>query len=283
MINRALIGAVGFLGAGCTRVVDLGLAEGAKRLVVEGRIERHADGRGAQRIRLSLTDGLTNQSRVPPATGARASVADSLGRVVVFTESPSEPGLYLTNSLVPLVGERYTLSIDYQGERYAGSDRLQLVAPIDSLYFTFKDKGPLVQNAGFRALIDYRDPPGLGNYYLWELVVNDTLRLSPDPGNQFRVISDDRFYDGGVVIGYQPFDEEALAKGDRVRLRQLGLSEPAYRYYVALFEQSDGSGSPFSVPAASVRGNVANLTDPSHYPLGYFLAAQVSEKEAVVP
>ena len=157
------------------------------------------------------------------------------------------------------------------------------MSPIDSLYFVYKAKAVAVKDSGFRAVIDYADPLGKGNYYLWELVVNDTLRLSRDGGNRFRVISEDRFYDGGLVIGYQPFDEEVVDAGDRGLMRQVALSEASFRYYAAMFEQSNGGGSPFSTPPASVRGNLANLDHPTLYPLGYFLAAEVSAWRAVVP
>lgn len=66
-------------------------------------------------------------------------------------------------------------------------------------------------------------------------------------------------------------------------VRQIGFSEATFRHYFALFEQSAaGHGSPFAVPPGSLRGNVANLTDPAHYPLGYFWAAEVAEARAVL-
>ena len=42
-------------------------------------------------------------------------------------------------------------------------------------------------------------------------------------------------------------------------------------------------GSPFAVPPASRRGNVANLTRPAEPALGYFLAVEVHERTARVP
>lgn len=280
-MSRCLAAAL--LAAGCTKVVDLDVAEGPRRLVVEARIEATAGPQaGSQAVRLSLTDAFATVGAPPPARGAVVAVTDQSGRRVTFAESPSEPGTYRTGNLIAAVGGRYTLTIDYQGERYQATGTVTPVAPIDSLYFVYQEK-TLVMDEGFRPAVDYRDPPGVGNNYLWELIVNDSLRISPDPGNRFRAISEDRFYDGGRITGYQPYDEEIVATGDRVTMRQVALSEAAFRYYSALFEQSSGTGSPFSVPPASVKGNVANLTDPAHYPLGYFLTAEVSERRAVVP
>lgn len=266
----------------CTRIVDLDLPEGPERLVIEARLERRQnDSSGRQEIRLTTTDRFDSESAPPPALGAAVQVTDDAGDAWTFTTAA--PGLYVATGLVPALGRSYTLSIDYQGERYQASHPFVPVAPIDSLYFLFKAEGLAAGDSGFRATIDYTDPPGARNFYLWELLVDDTLRIDPNPGNRFTTISEDRFFDGGRVVGYQPNHHEAIEPGQRVAVRQVALSEPAYRYYFALFEQTGGRGGPFSVPPASVRGNVANRTTPGHYPLGFFYVAGVAEKRAVVP
>ncbi len=270
--------------AGCTRVVDLTVEQGPVRLVIEGRIElRDNDPVARQRIRLTTTDGYQSAAVPPPARGAVVQVADDAGHTFAFAESATEPGMYLRDGLVPALGAKYTLTIDYQGERYQGSHQLVAVPPIDSLYFVYREKGLAQGDSGFRALLDYTDPAGARNYYLWELLVEGKPRIKTDPGNQFRIISDDRFYDGGEVIGYQPYDEEVVVPGERVTMRQVALSEAGFRYYTALFEQTTGGGGPFSTPPASVRGNVSNRTNQNHYPLGFFLSAQVSERTETVP
>ena len=275
---------VALAAAGCTRVVDLTVSQGPVRLVIEGRIElRDNDPVARQRIRLTTTDAYQSSAPPPPARGAVVRVADDAGRSFAFTESATEPGVYQRDGLAPVIGARYTLTIDFDGERYEGSHQLNPVAPIDSLYFIYREKGLAQGDSGFRALIDYADPAGTKNYYLWELLVDGKPRLNTDPGNQFRIISDDRFYDGGRVIGYQPYDEEVVEPGQQVTLRQVALSEGGFRYYTALFEQTTGGGGPFSTPPASVRGNMSNRTNQPHYPLGYFFSAQVSERTTPVP
>jgi len=269
---------------GCTRVVDLTVDQGPVRLVIEGRIElRDNDPMARQRIRLTTTDAYQSSAPPPPARGATVQVADDAGRVFAFAESATEPGVYLRDGFTPVIGSQYTLTIDFQGERYEGSHRLNPVSPIDSLYFRFREKGLAQGDSGYRALIDYTDPAGTKNYYLWELLVDGTPRISTDPGNRFRIISDDRFYDGGRVLGYQPYDEEVVEPGERVTIRQVALSETGFRYFTALFEQTTGGGGPFSTPPASVRGNLSNRTNQDRYPLGFFFSAQVSERTATVP
>lgn len=266
--------------SGCTRVVDLDLVEGAVQLVVEARLE---SGTSVQRVRLSTTDAFSSAGPPPAATGAVVSVTDDAGRSFPFTESGSTPGVYLATGFPAVVGRRYTLTIDYDGERYRAEQTMVGVPPIDSLYFVYEEAGIAQGDSGFRAVIDYADPAAARNFYLWELYVDGVRRVSRDPGARFRVISDDEFYNGGVVIGYQPYDEEVVEPGQSVELRQLGISEEAYRYYFVLFEQTTSGGGPFSTPPASVRGNVANLTDPGHRALGFFLASAVASRTRVVP
>lgn len=269
--------------AGCTRVVDLDLDEGPRRLVVDARLELRTDGNDRQLFRLTTTDPFDSGAEPPTAQGAIVTVADELGSVVTFQPASVSGIEYYVGSLVPRLGGRYTLTIDYQGERYRATHQVLAVPPIDSLYFVYEEEGLAQGDSGFRAVIDYQDPAGVKNYYLWRLFVNGERRGGRDPGNRFRVISDDRFYDGGKVIGYQPYDEEVVEPGDQVEMTQVALSETGFRYYFALYEQTSGSGGPFSTPPASVRGNIANLTDPSHYPLGFFSASQVASRRAVVP
>ena len=108
--------------------------------------------------------------------------------------------------------------------------------------------------------------------------------IPPDPGNAFNLVSRDEFYDGQPVIGFQPNDEVALETGQLGTVRQIALSRSGYDYYRALLEQNAlGSGNPFSIPPASVRGNVANLTRPERFALGFFEAAEVSVASATVP
>jgi hypothetical protein len=270
------------LASGCERIVDVDLDPGPVRLVIEGRLELlQGSTEGRQLIRLSITDAFTSDRAPPPATGATVAVIDEANRAVQLAESAGTPGTYETIGLLPVVGARYTLRIDYQGERYEATDRVAAVAPIDSLYFRFVGKD-VFGDPGFRAAIDYTDPAGARNFYLWEQLIDGERQLVPDQSNRMHVIGGDDFYDGRRITAYQPFEESIVEPGDTVIVRQIGLSEATYRYYLALFEQSAaGHGSPFAVPPGSLRGNGANLTAPAHYPLGYFWAAEVAEARTV--
>ena len=270
-------------GSACQRIVEIDIEEREPRLVVEGRIELiKEDPSGLQRIHLSTTDAFFSNRETPPATGAEVVVSDDQGGVFPFGETG--PGLYEISDLVPTIGTEYTLRIEWQDDIYRSTARLMSVPSIDSLYFEFAEKSILTDSAGFRATINFVDPPGIANYYLWEQLVGEENVLSPDPGNVFNLIGKDEFYDGEVILGYQPNDEVVFHTGQHVMIRQIALSRNAFDYYFAMFEQNAlGSGNPFSIPPASVRGNVQNLTRPGEVALGYFEAAEVSVAQAMVP
>lgn len=274
--------AAAFLTAGCERIIDVELEEGPTRLVVEGRIELVKEApSGAQSIRLTTTDEFFSNVATPAATGASVIVTDDGGGVFPFVETG--PGLYTTGNLAASIGTTYTLTIDWQGDTYSATATLHAVPPIDRLYLLFEEESAIIEEEGYRATIDYTDPAGIVNYYLWEQIVDGEIALLPDPGNAFNLVSEDRFYDGQAVFAYQPNDEIALNVGQSVEIRQVALSRDAYDYYLALFEQNSlGSGDPFSIPPANVRGNVENVTAPERLALGYFEAAEVSVATTVV-
>ena len=267
----------------CEKVVNITVPEGAKQLVVEGRLERVRGAvTGQQRIRLTTTDAYFSNTALPPARGASVRVVEEGGRVVSFGEVVNEPGVYATADLIAVVNRRYTLQIIYQNERYEATEVLRAVPPIDSLYF--KDRiGQLGPQEGLRATIDFRDLAGTQNFYLWDQFVNGQRLTAADSTFRTRVVAPDDGLDGRPISQFQPYDGIPVSKGASVLVRQMSLSEPVYRFYRALSDQSSNDGSPFAVPLASVRGNVSNLTNAAHRPLGYFMATEVAEARAVAP
>lgn len=272
--------------AACERVVEVDVTEGPVRLVVEARIEARSEAsgnlaEGRQAIHLTTTAPYFDNASPPPAREAEVQVADDLGRTVRFAESRT-PGVYMTDSLVAVPGRTYTLRIRWRGDVYEAQDHLETVAAIDSLYFVARARRDPATD-GVRATLDLRDPPQVRNYYLWDQWVDGVRQVTPDTAFRLRVVASDELYDGRRVRGLQPFDGVAVRSGQEVRVRQYSISETIWRYYEALNQQTDGDGSPFSVPPSSVRGNVANLTRPTARALGYFSATAVSERVRRVP
>jgi hypothetical protein len=282
------LGAALLLTMGCERVVDITVPTMDTRLVVIGRLElvRGAPS-GRQVITLTTSAPYFQPAGPPPARGAEVRVTDSRGVTTLFREEASAPGVYVTDSLVPVLNRRYTLRVRWNNETYEGSDSLLPVAPIDSFYFRERTglfaPPDVAREPGPRATIDFRDPPGVENYYVWDQFVDGERLVQSDTAFRFRPMERDAFFNGARVRGFQPYSGVVLRAGQTVRLRHMSLSAQGYRYYLTLNNTTLGDGSPFSMPPASLRGNVANLTRPAAPALGYFLAAEVDERTARVP
>ncbi|MCB9500820.1 MAG: DUF4249 domain-containing protein [Deferribacteres bacterium] len=272
----------------CEEIIQIELDDGVTRLVVEGRIEKLKGSRnGYQRIILSTTDNYFSQVSPPSVNDAKVIVYDDFGNSYPFTESATQPGVYETDSLFAEVFRTYTLIIDYDGETYSGEVRMLSVPPIDSIYQEFQEDTRSFGNRGddspegYIAMVDFTDPAGAQNYYQWEILLDGEFQIEADPANLFLRLQNDEFFDGQKVIGHQPDNTLFLDPGQAVVIRQIALSQLAYDYYSLLFSQSAERGV-FDTPPATVRGNVQNITDPGHYPLGYFSAAEVAEAYLII-
>ncbi|MEO7358992.1 MAG: DUF4249 domain-containing protein [Gemmatimonadaceae bacterium] len=266
----------------CERVVSITVPDAPRRLVVEARLERGLDFvPGAQAVQLSTTANYFSGDYPPPATGATVRVTDDLNRSTMFMET-IVPGTYEAPvSFTVGRTRKYTLSIDFEGQRYTATDSTRQVPRIANLEFDLPNGGRYAGTKGLRAGITYTDTPNVRNFYLWEQYVNNVRQAGPDTAVRMRLIGNDLINDGLRVDGFQPFEGIDIPFGAAVLIRQIAISEHMYRYYFALNDQLNSDGSPFAVPPASVRGNVQNTTTPSMPALGYFSVSEVSERRAI--
>jgi hypothetical protein len=281
--RAALTGASLTLATACERVVDISVPDGPTRLVVEGRLESVQGAPSSrQSIRLTTTSPYFGNSAPPPARDAMVTVTEDGGPTVTLRPSATDPAVYVTDSLPTAAGRRYTLRVQWEGDRYEATETMAAVPRIDSLYF----RAPRTNNsasAGLRATIDLRDTPGVANFYLWDQFIDGKRIVSGDTAFRFRLVLTDQGYQGRAVRGFQPYELNRVTSGQDVIVRQLSISEAMFRYYSALNNQIDGDGSPFSVPPSDAKGNVANVTRPERRALGYFMASEVSEARRRVP
>ena len=269
---------------GCERVVRVTAPASEARLVVEARLERARGSFGAdQRIRLTTTEDAFASSNVAPAVvGATVRVVDANGTTFAFTESTTEPGSYTFRNMRLVTGRRYTLQVTWDGDTYTATETMLPAVPLDSIYFRIGE-GPPGRPVGLSAAILTRDPDIERNFYLWDQWVDGRRQVSPDSTTFTRAVLSDDIINGAIIKDYTPYGGIIVEPGQLVRMRQLAISEQAYRFYNSLSQQTSNNGSPFGVPAGSVRGNVANTTRPARLALGYFIAGEYSERELRVP
>lgn len=203
---------------------------------------------------------------------------------VILVENPDSAGYYVVPDWMDypgVAGREYTMTIEVDGVIISASDYLAPVEPIDSIRVspsTFGD-GEFLSVAVFS-----QETPGLGDYYKWDIYINDTLL--GDAEDMF--FASDELVDGNYVEGLEIFIdynnenqdiERRLKYMDTVLVRQNSISEFAYNFYYQMQQQSFG-GTIFSVPPANVESNISSSNGKDV--LGMFTAQDVSVSNVVV-
>lgn len=266
----------------CEEEVDVQLKNPVRRLVVEGRVEKiQGVDNPIQSVTLSWTNDYFDSNATPRVRNARVIVLDPNKVEHIFNERTDKPGTYINTTLKGEIGATYTLRVEVENQVYEASETLVAVPTIEDIYTEFQEE-TIFEDAGIKVLVDFTDPVDIGNYYLWEQFVDGKSVLKADPGNRENVILSDRLFNGQSINGYVPNEESLVLPGQEVLVRQIGLSKAAYDYYYLIFTETGKTGQLFDTPPATIRGNVANVTNPDNYALGYFGAHEVSEGKIVV-
>ena len=222
----------------------------------------------------------------PGVSGAVVTISDNAtpSNSILLVENQEKKGLYRipqNKSFKGVAGREYTLTIQSQGTTLAAKDKLTKVEPIDSIQIFPSMRG----NKLFLGVFSYgKEPQGLGNYYKWDVYVNDTLVHEADR----LAVASDEFVDGNYISKLELYtdfhdpnkpEDRKLNLNDTIYIKQTSISEFAYNFYFQMINQS-GTGSLFSVPSANIK---SNFTSSDGKPvLGLFVARDVSVSNSVV-
>ncbi|WP_179354636.1 DUF4249 domain-containing protein [Winogradskyella vidalii] len=249
----------------CEDVIDVDLNTAEPKLVIEASINYFKNTTGnEQSIKLTLSAPFFEDT-IPPANGATIQVSDTAGNTFNFIEADNT-GIYNNSTFIPVIGEVYTLIINYEGETYTATETLTAVVPID--YVEQNNEGGF-SGEDIELKAYYTDPAEIDNYYFFEFI-------SDIPVVPTLNVYNDTFTDGNEIFGF--YTEEDLEAGDIVTIRNYGISSQFYDFmYILLQQSSDSGGGPFETQPATIRGNCTNVTNPGNYPLGYFRLSEVDE------
>jgi len=229
-----------------------------------------------------------NQDQAYPGiSGAVVTISDNSipANRVTLIEDSARKGQYQVsgNAVYPgIPGKEYTLTIQVNGVTLEARDQLSRVEPIDSIQVEPSLRG----DKRFLGVFTYgKETPGLGNFYKWDVFVNDTLLHDA----RRMAIASDEFVDGHYITKleiYTDFYEKSneakdrkLKLNDTVTVNQTSISEFAYNFYFQVINQSS-TGSLFSVPPANIKSNF-NSSDGKPV-LGLFVARDVSKSNKVI-
>ena len=259
----------------CEKEINLDLKNTSPKLVVEGNVLWGIDSViNQQELKLSLSADYTGNSNPLPVTNAIVMVNDGTN---TYTYNHIGNGVY-RSSFIAATNKTYKLIIKYEGDEYNAYETLKAGgAVIDSLTVNYFPSA-LGSPEGNFITVNTIDPLNERNFYLWQLFINEQLMINPSPGNIYRAIQKDDFFNGNPLINYLPFDNFPVVTGDTARMHQLNISEQMYNYYYSIFNLTAQSPVSGDVPPGKIRGNILNLNKSDKNALGYFGACSVSIK-----
>lgn len=219
-------------------------------------------------------------------SGAVVTVSDNQEpkNSVILVESSDENGYYevpFELDYYGMAGREYTLTIELPDVTLSATEFLAPVEPIDSIQVRPSLRG---DNRFLGVFTFGFETPGLGDYYKWDVYINNSLLKSAE----YIVVASDEFVDGNYIQSLEIFtdfhnpaetDERMLQFMDEVQVKQTSISEFAYNYYFQMFNQSQ-TGFLFSVPPANIKGNIHSSEGKEV--LGLFTAHDVSASNIVV-
>lgn len=267
----------------CEDVIDVNLSEENLNLV---GVEANITTQDEPTVFLYRTLKVNQDEGLPGISGAQVVITDdaSPSNRITLVEDSQKKGLYTVAqgaSFKGVAGREYTLTIQTPETTLTAKEKLTAVEPIDSIIVEPSLRGDKL----FLAVFSYgQETPGKGNYYKWDIYVNDTLKHESDR----MAIASDELVDGNYVRKLELFtdfhdpdkpEERELKLNDRVYVKQTSISRFGYYYYLQMINQGS-TGSLFSVPPANIKSNFTS-TDGKPV-LGLFVARDVSVSNTVV-
>lgn len=291
----------------CIDPYQTDIPEGPQYLTIDGFITTEA---GPHEIRLTRGDtyGSIFQGLIRPERDATVIIRDDLGNVTFLPENLDNRGHYLTNANFKAeVGRSYTLQIQLNNGKVYTSfpERVVSAPPIKNVLYrsvTIPVEGEINPASGVQMVVEIDDPAEENNFYFFrnsestyvletrpDLYTTGPPNRTPAPkdccftcfqsevtGNQSIFIASDDNFNGlstQIPVAFIPDNGLRFVNTYRVDLRQLNVSQEAYRFLRLVKQQSEISGSVFDPPPANIRGNMISLDNPEEVILGYFIAA----------
>ncbi len=246
------------LGA-CQKVVNIDVATGDPIPYVDAWI---TDRPGPQQIKFQTAVGYLDQSTPPPISNAQISVTDlTINKTYDFVYKEGaythDPG---AGNKIGVIGHEYKLSINWNGELYEATDKLNRVPKVDSITVEYKEE-KANQKEGYYAKFYAVDLPGGMDYYWIRTYVNgvrnqNVAEMVSVDGSYYENVSDGLNFIVPIREGITSNDKP-YKKGDVVRVLIRSTSKPTYDFVRLLSDQLQNGGL-FAKVLANVPANLVN-------------------------
>lgn len=253
----AMLVAISFTS--CEKVVEIKYKDNQSKVVIEGNITNET---GPYFVKISKSISLSNTSSVTTIDNAVVTISDDLGNTDALTAIGG--GFYKTSTLQGMPGRRYTLNVLADNQTYTATSTMPQSVMFDSI------KVEKLISAGeteYNLIPIYTDPNEKGNYYRFELSVNDKII------NQQFVLNDE--LKNGVVNTFRleiNNDDLKLKTDDKINIVMQCIDAKVASYYTMLALIAD-SGPGGGITPNNPQTNISNGA------LGVFSAHTVQKKE----
>ncbi len=274
---------------GCEDVIDVDVPEPETRLVVNGIVRVDSEQEFAPiEIKVTESSGFFDENTVTQLESAVILVGErdpedpfstSFGRIDLLELTPNS-GIYAAEGGLRTeflnANTEFFLIVEHKGKRYAGQTFYSSTVQIDNLE---QGDDTLFDEDDVEVKITFTDVPDETNYYVFDFGFGNFLGV------------DDQFIDG-QQFEFSYFYDEELGQNQEIEVSILGADQQFFNYIDLLVEQTENDGGVFETPAATVRGNMFDVTGldnveifdnvnrPNSFALGYF--AVVQEAKATI-
>lgn len=255
----------------CEDVIEVDTPTEAPRLVLDAFI-RIDTSQGSFPVKVQARETSDFFSENQPAALEQITISNEANEFLVLEEMEPGSGVYQEfGSPEFFTKGELVLQVAHKGERYIARTRYVPVVPLDTIR---QGDGTLFSGDETEVVVTYTDPGATDDYYLFDFDFGEYL------------VSEDEFYQG-QTFSFSYFYDKNLEAGQEVEISILGITEAFYNYMNQVIVQSGSdSAGPFQTPAATVRGNIFNVTEldnedvkdntgsTNNFALGYFAVSQ---------
>jgi hypothetical protein len=249
--------------ASCQRVVHLNLETTSPQLVIQGNVPNAG---GFPTVTMSSSVNFYEPNTWPPVSGASVVITDStFGVKDTLTET--SPGTYTAYGISGIPDHIYNLFVQYGGKIYTATSTMPDPVVLDSITFSTISFG---NKTLIQPIPNFQDPPGVPNWYQFQLWSNDTLI-------QKSFVFDDQYSDGRYIHEPLQTDTGDVKQGANLTVAIYCIDKDVYNYFLELIQITDPNQQSQNAAPANPTSNINGGC------LGYFSAHTVSILEKQVP
>jgi hypothetical protein len=264
-----MLAAAAFIFTSCQKVIKLNLNTANALVVISGYV---TDQPGFDTVKISLSGSYFNPGSYPKVTNAVVIISDNTGFIDTLVQVDS--GVYAAPTMTGVPGRTYTMRALVNGKEYDAVSTMPAPVNIDSISIYLTGTINIVN--GVSDTTDhvrcyFRDPVGIGNYYMVQARINGLLLDSLD---DFNLLSDQ--FEDGTEINRRLSNCNPIL-GQTVQVNLMCIDAGTYNYYEVV-RGTASAGNPVST--AVPQNPPTNIVGGA---LGYFSAYPVRSMTQVAP